>query len=83
MAVPYSTSETTQDNRCFVFVFDEFRQPSAGGLETMARFYRTHRTPYVRGEPRYCVPPLYPGGFNGRSVSSVEKPHDVTRLLIY
>ena len=83
LVVPYSTSETTQGNRCFVLVFDDFQQPPSGGLETQARFYRTHRTPYVRGEPRHCVPPLYPGGFNGRAVSSVDEPHDTTRLLIY
>lgn len=83
LVVPMSTHDTTQDNRCYILVFDDFRRTPAGGLETQARFYRTARSPYVRGEPRSCVPPIYPGGLNGRSVPSVTTPHYVTRLLIY
>ena len=83
MVVPLSSPGTTQGNRCFILVFDEFRQTADGGLEALARFYRTARTPYVRGEPRSCVPPIYPGGINSHSVPSVSEPHDTTRLLIY
>ena len=77
------TTTSTQNNRCYVLVFDDFRQPPDGGLETLARFYITTRTPYVRGEPRLCVPPIYRGGANGQAVSQVSTPSDTTRVLIY
>ena len=83
MVVPMSSPGTTQGNRCYILVFDDFRQTAGGGLEALARFYATAYTPYVRGEPRYCVPPIYPGGINSYSVPSVSTPHDTTRLLIY
>ena len=83
MVVPMSTPDTTQGNRCYIFVFDDFRRTPTGGLETLARFYRTARSPYVRGEPRSCIPPIYPGGLNAKAVPSVDMPHAVTRLLIY
>lgn len=81
--VPRSTRDTTQGNRCFILVFDDFHRTPDGGLETQARFYATARTDYVRGEPRYCVPPVYPGGINGQGYSSVNEPIGVTRIRIY
>ncbi len=83
MVVPLSTPGTTQGNRCFILVFDAFHRTADGGLEALARFYRTAYTPRVEGEPRSCVPPIYPGGINGHAVSRVTTPHDTTRLLIY
>lgn len=83
MVVPMSTPDTTQGNRCFILVFDDFHRTPDGGMETQARFYRTARTPSVLGEPRYCVPPIYPGGINGKAVPQVSKPHAVTRVRIY
>ena len=83
MVVPLSSPGTTQGNRCFILVFDDFRRTADGGLETQARFYATARTPYQGDEPRYCVPPIYPGGINGNAVSQVSAPHAVTRVLIY
>ena len=81
--VPLSTPDTTQSNRCYILVFDDFHRTADGGMETEARFYATARTPYVRGEPRYCVPPVYPGGINGQGYTHVKKPQGVTRILIY
>lgn len=83
MVVPMSTPDTTQSNRCFILVFDNFRRTAEGGIETQARFYRTARTPYQRGEPRWCVPPIYPGGINGRGYPRQTREPDVTRVLIY
>ena len=83
LVVPLSSPGTTQGNRSFILVFDDFRRTDAGGLETQARFYRTARTPYAPKEPRYCVPPIYPGGIGSTyTVPSVTEPHAVTRLLI-
>ena len=81
--LPLSSPGTTQGNRCFILVFDDFHRTADGGLETQARFYATARTPYVRNEPRYCVPPVYPGGINSQGYASVSQPVGVTRLLIY
>ena len=83
IVVPKSSPGTTQGNRCYILVFDDFRRTPGGGLETEARFYITARSDYVNREPRYCIPPIYPGGMNGRAVESVTKPNAVTRLLIY
>ena len=77
------TATSTQNNRCYILVFDDFSRTADGGMETQARFYATARTPYVRGEPRYCVPPVYPGGIGSQGHTQVKKPHGVTRLLIY
>ena len=74
---------TTQGNRCYILVFDDFRRTPNGGLETEARFYITARTPYERGATRYCIPPIYPGGMNGHTVPAVTKPNVITRLRIY
>lgn len=83
MVVPMDAARTTQGNRCFVLVFDDFRRTDTGGMETEARFYITARTPYVRGyNPRTCVPPIYPGGLNGHAVPHVTRPNAVTRLRI-
>ena len=84
LVVPLSSPGTTQGNRCFILVFDDFRRTDGGGLETQARFYRTARTPYAGNNPRHCVPPIYPGGIGSSyTVPAVTKPHAVTRLLIY
>ena len=83
MVVPRSSSGTTQGNRCYILVFDDFRLLPDGGLETQARFYITARSPYVRDEPRTCIPPVYPGGANGRPRGQVSKPSGSTRVLIY
>ena len=83
LVVPISVGRTTQTNRCYVLVFDDFRRTADGGLETQARFYSTARTPYADREPRYCVPPIYPGGANSYSVEQVTKPSGISRLLIY
>ena len=83
IVVPRSSADTTQGNRCYILVFDDFRFTPAGGLEAQARFYITARSPYVRDEPRLCLPPVYRGGVNGQAVPHVTGPHDTTRLMIY
>ncbi len=84
MVLPMNSPGTTQGNRCFILVFDKFHRTADGGLEALARFYMTAYTPHVQGEPRYCVPPIYPSGIGSSySVPSVTEPHETTRLLIY
>ena len=83
LVVPRSSPGTTQGNRCYILVFDDFHRPAAGGLETQARFYITARSPYIPKEPRLCVPPIYPGGSNSQPVAQLSRPGASTRVLIY